>query len=463
MQTVNFNALPIPATNAALPEALERAIQQLNGPLRDVNNSVYELAKPLERSRYPACPSCGIKFHLFRRKCNCANCGQVICSDCLDSRWYLPKYGVKAPVYCCRMCDRNLSMSIKNKDALNECSVRELRAYLQLYGLYNPSTMLEKDDLVTAIYNNSPMPQINETKYRQSLPQPSMSDHTSPRQQEQARNTSEAASDTTNSWDRTFADIGNEIGRAFEGLGQQFSERVERGANAIDERMTSILDVDQRQAQSQNTRHNSQTSSASNNPHNYDSRTYSHSPSPRTQRSSHPRTQPRFYTHQRPQSAQGTASSAASTSNRSEHAVGSASPAQLEVPALKSLVKDNVDASKLSIKTLKALLTKHRVDYSNIVEKKELIERVERLVHNTKLEMEREAAAIAGGGDNGSRGDNDEDMCKICWDASVNCVFLNCGHMCTCIECGDKIVGSDRRECPICREYIAKVVHVFRA
>ena len=30
----------------------------------------------------------------------------------------------------------------------------------------------------------------------------------------------------------------------------------------------------------------------------------------------------------------------------------------------------------------------------------------------------------------------DEDLCKICMDNQVDCVMLECGHMCTCIGCG---------------------------
>ncbi|KAJ2906236.1 hypothetical protein GGI21_004069, partial [Coemansia aciculifera] len=131
------------------------------------------------------------------------------------------------------------------------------------------------------------------------------------------------------------------------------------------------------------------------------------------------------------------------------------------------LVRNNTVIGGLSIKTLKALLAKYHVDYSNIVEKQELVQRVERLVINTKLEMENEEAANAPGDSQsanvGSTHDADDNLCRICWDATTNSVFLNCGHMCTCLECGEKIVQSDRRECPICREYISRIVHVFRA
>ncbi|KAJ2471214.1 RING finger protein 34 [Coemansia sp. RSA 2322] len=372
---VQFNALPFPASNTELPPAIEDALRGLNGPLRDCHNCVYELAKPLERSRYSACPTCGTTFNLFRRKNNCVNCGQVVCSDCLDNKWYLPKYGLRTPVSCCTMCDRSLHTSIMSKQDLGNCPIRELRAYLQLYGLYNPNTMFEKGDLVSAIYKNSPVPQINERQYRDSLPRPSGSASSSrqPAQQQQQQRHAQSvssSSDRTNNWERMFSDIGNEIGRGMENLGQQLGDLFE-------------------------TR-----------------------------------------------------------------------PSSDDVPELRELVRKNTKVNELSIRVLKLLLAKSHVDYSNIVEKHELVQRVERLVVNTKLEMDREAAANShsdGKGGGGGTQDADDNLCRICWDAATNSVFLNCGHMCTCLECGEKIMQSDRRECPICREYITRIVHVFRA
>ena len=48
-------------------------------------------------------------------------------------------------------------------------------------------------------------------------------------------------------------------------------------------------------------------------------------------------------------------------------------------------------------------------------------------------------------------------LCKVCMDSAVDCVFLDCGHMLTCVKCGRKL-----SECPICRQYIVKVIHAFR-
>lgn len=52
----------------------------------------------------------------------------------------------------------------------------------------------------------------------------------------------------------------------------------------------------------------------------------------------------------------------------------------------------------------------------------------------------------------------DADLCKICWDAAVDCVMLECGHMATCTNCGKQLA-----ECPICRQYVVRVVRIFKA
>jgi len=52
----------------------------------------------------------------------------------------------------------------------------------------------------------------------------------------------------------------------------------------------------------------------------------------------------------------------------------------------------------------------------------------------------------------------EENVCKVCADAAIDCVLLECGHMVTCTTCGKRLT-----ECPICRRYVTRVVHVFRA
>ncbi|KAJ1882942.1 hypothetical protein H4R99_001284 [Coemansia sp. RSA 1722] len=499
----HFNALPFPATNAELPEPVVQALEQLDGPLKDSNNATYELARPLERSRYSACPSCGISFNLFRRKNNCVNCGQVVCSDCLSHRWYLPKYGLKTPVVCCSMCNRNLRMSIKSKRELQSCSVRELRAYLQLYGLYKPTMMLEKSDLVAAVYGNSPMPQVNEAKYRESLPQPSQqSEQTQGGRQQQQHNrssgysrsrsrnrsTADAHGDSSTNWDRMFNTIGSEIGRGMENL-------VDGLADAFDPSVSS--DRRQRPPQPgffqpprppqpptppnapQFQSHGSFGGGHFGEPPSYDSHSYSHSyshsGSNQSQSQSQSQGQGQQYPGPWPQSVH---NSAPETSRQGSRNGPSAS--STDVVDLRELVRSGENVSLLSIKTLKALLVKNHVDTSNIVEKQELVQKVERLVANVKLEMEMEqeqeqestaqaatgsgsAGVAAGAGGSTNNSGVDDNLCKICWDAATNVVFTPCGHLCTCLGCTEAIMKQERRECPICREFIKEYIRVFRA
>ena len=51
----------------------------------------------------------------------------------------------------------------------------------------------------------------------------------------------------------------------------------------------------------------------------------------------------------------------------------------------------------------------------------------------------------------------EENICKICMDAPINCVLLECGHMVACVSCGKKL-----SECPVCRQYVVRAVHTFK-
>lgn len=108
-------------------------------------------------------------------------------------------------------------------------------------------------------------------------------------------------------------------------------------------------------------------------------------------------------------------------------------------------IKESADLDVLSVKQLKELLMLNRVDFKGCCEKPELRERVLRLWRDYKSIPSIEKLAT-------------DDLCKICMDAPIECVILECGHMTTCTACG-KVLS----ECPICRQYIVRVVRFFRA
>ncbi|KAF7217048.1 transcript variant X1 [Nothobranchius furzeri] len=134
---------------------------------------------------------------------------------------------------------------------------------------------------------------------------------------------------------------------------------------------------------------------------------------------------------------------------------------------------DNEEAiENLSVRQLKEILARNFVNYSGCCEKWELLERVHRLYREN--EQNRKSMLLifickvvayppplcsSGVGD-GVRAQlaADENLCRICMDAIIDCVLLECGHMVTCTKCGKRM-----SECPICRQYVVRAVHVFKS
>uniref|UniRef100_A0A8C4ZA96 Ring finger protein 34b n=1 Tax=Gadus morhua TaxID=8049 RepID=A0A8C4ZA96_GADMO len=128
----------------------------------------------------------------------------------------------------------------------------------------------------------------------------------------------------------------------------------------------------------------------------------------------------------------------------------------------------------LTVRQLKEILARNFVNYSGCCEKWELLERVHRLYRENlqnRKSMENVSNPItavvayppsicnSGVGD-GVRSPlaSDENLCRICMDAVIDCVLLECGHMVTCTKCGKRM-----SECPICRQYVVRAVHVFKS
>lgn len=123
------------------------------------------------------------------------------------------------------------------------------------------------------------------------------------------------------------------------------------------------------------------------------------------------------------------------------------------------------EVERLSVRQLKEILTRNFVNFSGCCEKWELMERVRRLyserqhLENVSCESRVEAFGPDSVRDEGSAGlVADGNVCRICMDALIDCVLLECGHMVTCTKCGKRM-----SECPICRQYVIRAVHVFRS
>ncbi|CAG0914635.1 unnamed protein product [Notodromas monacha] len=102
------------------------------------------------------------------------------------------------------------------------------------------------------------------------------------------------------------------------------------------------------------------------------------------------------------------------------------------------------DVGGLSVRECKELLALYRVDFRGACEKFELVERVRELWRDRQA-AKAEADQLA-----------EEDLCKVCMDARIDCVLLECGHMTTCTLCGKKM-----NECPICRQFVIRAVSII--
>ncbi|XP_061461355.1 E3 ubiquitin-protein ligase rififylin isoform X2 [Rhineura floridana] len=117
------------------------------------------------------------------------------------------------------------------------------------------------------------------------------------------------------------------------------------------------------------------------------------------------------------------------------------------------------DIDALSVRQLKEILARNFVNYKGCCEKWELMERVTRLYKEKDLQQlvsdTDDQAAPSG---NTTLPGSEDNLCKICMDSVIDCVLLECGHMVTCTKCGKRM-----NECPICRQYVIRAVHVFRS
>ncbi|KAK9890887.1 hypothetical protein WA026_012229 [Henosepilachna vigintioctopunctata] len=120
------------------------------------------------------------------------------------------------------------------------------------------------------------------------------------------------------------------------------------------------------------------------------------------------------------------------------------SPVAPKCPKLSEL-ESLEDLNQLTAKQLKTLLRLNRVDYKGCLEKKELLDKATALWSDNKKQRQ-------------DLPDDVEHLCKLCMDAPLDCVLLECGHIATCIDCGKKLA-----ECPICRQYVSRVVRTFKA
>nr|XP_019013314.1 uncharacterized protein I206_01380 [Kwoniella pini CBS 10737]OCF52095.1 hypothetical protein I206_01380 [Kwoniella pini CBS 10737] len=171
----------------------------------------------------------------------------------------------------------------------------------------------------------------------------------------------------------------------------------------------------------------------------------------------------------------------------------SPAPPPPPVPTILSLVSlPKSYLASLSIGTLKAILYENhvRVDFKQVLEKEQLIDRVNELiiderkrlerqrieeerlangtlnipvpngngVHDIKDNLENEEGGVEVESSNkkiptGPPPEIDRGLCVVCQDEEATLAVVDCGHLCMCAACSDLIMATSQ-ECPLCRTRI---------
>jgi len=100
----------------------------------------------------------------------------------------------------------------------------------------------------------------------------------------------------------------------------------------------------------------------------------------------------------------------------------------------------------LSVSSLKLILENNGVDFSDCLEKVELVHKIGKfcpqiLSVNTKSELFNIP---------------EQEQCIICYERRIDTVLLECGHLAVCTICSKSL-----NECPMCRRLVSRVVHTF--
>ncbi|KAF9356880.1 RING finger protein 34 [Mortierella sp. AD094] len=429
------------------------------------------------------CSRCGKDFHLLRQKKNCYNCGSMVCPDCSNFRAKLPQFGYNNEVRCCAYCAHFLQ-----GHAGETRSVHGLLAYATMInavsGLDQPNMAFNISlitlDLIRAVQSYKPIPEASEVYFRQHLPvspekSSSLFEELIGLRGSESSESSQSSS-SNGSGDGWSWDIDKFFSKLFG------SEDRDSTTQTRPNRSQPQSQSQPRQAQARPPNTGTTYSSASSTPGPsyrppagnppptpYSSSSYYAQSRPANFSPSTPSPRPQAQTAPIPRAAPATNGTASRPQPQTSQPPRSTQQTSL---TLEQLMTSKTDPSTLPIKTIKAILDHSCVTYVGIVEKRDLVARLQKLIDNTRAEQEKlqeqeEASKSKSPTEStkeppGGGGNEDDNLCKICCDAALNCVMLNCNHMSTCMDCG-KLIMEGSRMCPICREYVVRLLHVFRA
>ncbi|RDB29786.1 hypothetical protein Hypma_013949 [Hypsizygus marmoreus] len=477
-----------------------------------------------------ACRKCGKEFNVIlnrSRKCN--HCGYSYCHNCTDYQALMPRSGQDGHglMNVCGFCIEFLTITASGKGQLKTMPLSKLKKYVEVYNI-KMQRAVEKDDLIDGIMEAKKwtgcLPPENENYYRKySVPDKSGSG-TRPRgffsRSGPSSNTPPAppprppSQRPTNNFARPDLAPDNPPYQQHYGYTPQYPPHHPQP------QYHTPPPVPPRPPRPPQPPRQSQP--------------YSYPPPPHAQ--SNPPTPPQatrpqhgaYPPYQRPSASRSTENlrnpNARQTPPRTR-AASAAPPATPPPPSLDELLDMPPEAmASLSIGTLKAILFTNHVNAGMILEKGELVGKVQVLVDAERRDRERQRALeqqeeaerieqqrvqmeeykriqrereerIAAekrraqgqdaedtrkSTDDGEAGTSDAPapplppktrgtasdlertgLCVICQDDEANIAIVDCGHLAMCRGCSDLVMASSK-ECPLCRTRIVTEARLLR-
>ncbi|CAF1527787.1 unnamed protein product, partial [Adineta steineri] len=351
------------------------------------------------------CEHCHSTYTFIKKKKNCAVCHQSYCANCAPRERYQNQ-----PIRICLTCQLISNTSTTN-DQLLALKVKHLKSYLKAKDISNDNCT-EKQELVNLIINNRNLP------FTHVFTQPTQTNQQQSQTTVQPPPQPQTPKSDNNS--KPFANLQSTV--------SSFANQMNSFATNIQDYVTNTVSgvinqtlPDQPQQSTTTTNNNNSNNGASFSFSSAPDGSFNHSSSS-SGNTTHTRT--------------ATANSSTTTNPQQQQqrppppaATTSSSSTAKQKPRQKSLSEINEEnIEDLNIRELKEILAANFVDFKGCVEKGELIEKVRRL-YRDRLNAQLKAREL----DDSVAGDNE--LCKICMDAIADCVFLDCGHMVTCVKC----------------------------
>ncbi|KIY47378.1 hypothetical protein FISHEDRAFT_74678 [Fistulina hepatica ATCC 64428] len=437
-----------------------------------------------------ACRKCNKEFNIiFTRAHRCNHCGYSYCSSCSDFQALIRRNGAGAgydPVNVCAFCIEYLNITAGGRRKLKTLPLAQLKRYVAAYNIQHNA--VEKDDLIDAIINargpNGCLPVMNEMFYRK---------YSVPTRGEGIRPRSLFSRDsgpppslpprprTQDGFTRQFARP--DLHQNQSGFNAASRPRPWSPAQSTQQHTFPTTSQPSPPPLRPHTRPASQPAGGT--------QTSAARPPPPPPHTTRPSPAPSTTTLPTPPSYNVTPDAPGART------VSTAVP----LPSLDELLNmTHIGIAALSVGTLKTILFNNHVNARLMLEKEELVIRVQQLLEDERRDrarmraiqeeeecemremrerIERERLRKEQGAEfpeedvpvkaappalaprtSQERGG----LCVICQDEEANIAVVDCGHLSMCRACSELIMASSR-ECPLCRTRIiteARLLRIFK-